>query len=161
VGYTIHVPANKRGSGYQLEYSVVSGNEGGAYKEKGYFSLAGTSADKAKTSIIDVSSKNSTGNDMTLLADTMVPVDAIMLDKYQVTIQSGKTVNLKVKYLPENATNKTIKWTSGNTNVAEVSSRCCQGKSNGNVSYNCKNSQRSNNSIYCQSCSGRKFCLEY
>jgi len=122
VGYTIHVPANKRGSGYQLEYSVVSGNEGGAYKEKGYFSLAGTSADKAKTSIIDVSSKNSTGNDMTLLADTMVPVDAIMLDKYQVTIQSGKTVNLKVKYLPENATNKTIKWTSGNTNVAEVSS---------------------------------------
>jgi len=105
-----------------LEYSVVSGNEGGAYKEKGYFSLAGTSADKAKTSIIDVSSKNSTGNDMTLLADTMVPVDAIMLDKYQVTIQSGKTVNLKVKYLPENATNKTIKWTSGNTNVAEVSS---------------------------------------
>jgi len=35
---------------------------------------------------------------MTLLADTMVPVDAIMLDKYQVTIQSGKTVNLKVKY---------------------------------------------------------------
>jgi len=29
---------------------------------------------------------------MTLLADTMVPVDAIMLDKYQVTIQSGKTV---------------------------------------------------------------------
>jgi len=52
----------------------------------------------------------------------MVPVDAIMLDKYQVTIQSGKTVNLKVKYLPENATNKTIKWTSGNTNVAEVSS---------------------------------------
>jgi len=85
---------------------------------------------------------------MTLLADTMVPVDAIMLDKYQVTIQSGKTVNLKVKYLPENATNKTIKWTSGNTNVARGFVRgCCQGKSNGNVSYNCKNSQRSNNSI--------------
>jgi len=39
VGYTIHVPANKRGSGYQLEYSVVSGNEGGAYKEKDTLAL--------------------------------------------------------------------------------------------------------------------------
>ncbi|RXE59077.1 Ig-like domain-containing protein [Acetivibrio mesophilus] len=122
VGYTINVPANNRDNGYQVEYSVVSGNNDGSYNERGYFSQSGTSSDKARTSIIDVSSRNSTGNDMTLLTNAMVPINAIMLDKYQVTVQSGKTVNLKVKYLPENATNKAIKWTTSNTNVAEVSS---------------------------------------
>lgn len=122
VGYTINVPANNRGNGYQLEYSVVSGNTGGIYNDKGYFSISGTSADKEQASIIDVSSRNSTGNSLTLLTYAMVPVNAIMLDKYQVTVQSGKTVNLKVKYLPENATNKTVKWTTSNSNVAEVSS---------------------------------------
>jgi len=32
-------PPTREASGYQLEYSVVSGNEGGAYKEKDTLAL--------------------------------------------------------------------------------------------------------------------------
>jgi len=122
VSYSIRVPSNNKGNGYRLGYSVTSGNADGLYYEKGYFSQFGTFSDINDASIIDVSTRNSNDRDMTLMTDDMKPVEAIMLDKYQVTIQSGGELKLNVKHLPENATNKTIKWSTSNNNIAEVSS---------------------------------------
>lgn len=122
IPYSIRVPSNNRGNGYRVGYSVTSGNTNGLYYENGYFSRFGTTSDINDASIIDVSTRNSSDRDMTLITDDIKPVEAIMLDKYQVTLQSGGTVKLKVKHLPEDATNKTIKWSTGNTNIAEVSS---------------------------------------
>lgn len=122
VPYSIRVPSNNRGNGYRVGYSVTSGNTDGLYYENGYFSRFGTTTDINDASTIDVSIRNSSDRDMTLITGDMKTVEAIMLDKYQVTLQSGGTINLKVKHLPENATNKTIRWSTSNTNIAEVSS---------------------------------------
>lgn len=122
VPYSISVLSNSRGSGYKLEYTVKSGNTVGLYNDSGYFSQFGTSSDPADAAFIDVSNKNATDKDLILITGGMLPVEAIILDKLAVTLQSGRSVGLDVKFLPENATNKEIKWFTSNTNIAVVSS---------------------------------------
>jgi len=53
-------------------------------------------------------------------ADTKVT--AIKLNKTEVTLDKGKTFQLKAKITPANATNKKVKWTTSNKKVATVSS---------------------------------------
>ena len=49
-----------------------------------------------------------------------VPVQSITLDKTSFNLSIGKSVNLKATISPSNATNKTITWSSSNTNIAKV-----------------------------------------
>lgn len=53
---------------------------------------------------------------------TTVPVTSITLDKTQMAMNIGETVQLKATVLPENATDKTVTWTSTADRVASVSS---------------------------------------
>lgn len=47
----------------------------------------------------------------------------VTLDYAAVTLSAGKTKTLTATLKPTNATNKTVKWTSSNTNVAKVNSK--------------------------------------
>lgn len=49
-----------------------------------------------------------------------VAVTSVNLSKGQLTLQPGQTEQLTAKVLPENATDKTVKWSSSNTAVATV-----------------------------------------
>ena len=51
------------------------------------------------------------------------PVKSITVNKTTVTIKKGKTKQLKASVLPENATNRKVKWTSSDTSVATVDSK--------------------------------------
>lgn len=49
-----------------------------------------------------------------------VPVTEIVLNKLEITLKRGKTETLTANVLPADATDKTIRWTSSDTNVAVV-----------------------------------------
>ena len=55
------------------------------------------------------------------IAATKVLVESIILNKTKATVIKGKTLTLTATVEPEDATNKTIKWTSSNTTIATVS----------------------------------------
>jgi uncharacterized protein YjdB len=50
-----------------------------------------------------------------------IEVTSIQLDKTSVTLFAGETVELTATVSPDNATNKTVTWSSSNTSVATVS----------------------------------------
>ena len=54
------------------------------------------------------------------IIDNTVPVTSISLDKIEATITVGETETLTATVLPENATNKTVTWTSSDETVATV-----------------------------------------
>ena len=55
------------------------------------------------------------------LEPTFINVTSIMLSQTSVTLSSGESVSLTATITPENATNKTITWSSSNTSIATVS----------------------------------------
>ena len=55
------------------------------------------------------------------LEPTLIEVTSITLSQTSVTLSSGESVSLTATIAPENATNKTITWSSSNTSVATVS----------------------------------------
>jgi endo-1,4-beta-D-glucanase Y len=50
-----------------------------------------------------------------------VPVESVVINKKTLELTSGSKETLTISLYPENATNKTTRWTSSNTNVATVS----------------------------------------
>lgn len=53
---------------------------------------------------------------------TFVPVDSVSLNKNSLTLDEGETFQLSATVLPDNATNKTVSYSSNVTDVATVSS---------------------------------------
>ena len=51
-----------------------------------------------------------------------VPVASVLLDKSEATLNAGESLTLAVTILPEDATDKSVTWTSSNDDVATVSS---------------------------------------
>ena len=54
--------------------------------------------------------------------NVILPVDSITLNKTTTSIEVGSTDTLTVNYIPTDATNKTVTWSSSDKNVATVSS---------------------------------------
>ena len=68
---------------------------------------------------------NMSSSDLTIKAFTVntsatVPVSSISLDKSEVSLRVGQTQNLVATVLPNNATNKNIRWSSNNESIATV-----------------------------------------
>lgn len=55
------------------------------------------------------------------IVDNVLP-DSIALDNTNTVLVAGKTVDIKATIAPNNATNKTVTWSSSNTSVATVDS---------------------------------------
>ena len=52
-----------------------------------------------------------------------VSVEGVSLDKTELELSGGETYKLTVTFLPDNATMKSVSWSSSNTSVARVSSK--------------------------------------
>ena len=55
------------------------------------------------------------------VATRVIDVESVTLDQKEATLTVGKSLTLKATVLPDNATDKTVTWTSNNTSVATVS----------------------------------------
>ena len=62
----------------------------------------------------------STTCQVTVTSSKDVPVESVSLDKESVELEIGETETLTATVLPENATDKTVEWTSSNPSVAKV-----------------------------------------
>ena len=65
---------------------------------------------------------------------------SIRLNKTSSTLGKGETITLKAEVSPSNTTNKTVTWTSSNTNVATVSNGKITAKNNGTATITAKTS---------------------
>ena len=65
---------------------------------------------------------------------------SIKLNKTSSTLGKGETITLKAEVSPSNTTNKTVTWTSSNTNVATVSNGKITAKNNGTATITAKTS---------------------
>ncbi|MDO4485588.1 MAG: Ig-like domain-containing protein [Bacillota bacterium] len=115
-------------------YTNKSETESGYKNEKGYnlnISLNGLSAGEEYALVFDngVAGKpqNKTGKYETTLGcqvvfyfSTKTLVDSIKLDKTDISIYHGSTTTISATVAPEDATDKTIVWTSSNEKVATV-----------------------------------------
>ena len=55
------------------------------------------------------------------VATRVIDVESVTLDQKEATLTVGKSLTLKATVLPDNASDKTVTWTSNNTSVATVS----------------------------------------
>ena len=63
----------------------------------------------------------------------MIPVTSVSLSESSATIKQGRATTLSATISPVNASNKTVNWTSSNTNVATVSNGTITGVSAGSA----------------------------
>ena len=90
---------------------------------KDWLGKAGTEATGAKVleSVVDMKAGNDDGVPETWTAKKIVHVESVTLDKTELALTvGGDDVTLKATVLPEDATDKTVTWTSSKTAVATV-----------------------------------------
>ena len=75
----------------------------------------------AGSAVITASSSNGIkANCDIVVKEKVVPVTSVTLDKTSLTLTEGDTQTLTATVKPDNATDKTVTWTSSNTSVAKV-----------------------------------------
>ena len=89
--------------------NVVTVNESGM--------LTAVSAGKASITAMADGKSNSIN---VTVSDGIVPVESISLDEYDILLRKGASQKLTATVLPDNATNKTLTWSSDDTGVAKV-----------------------------------------
>lgn len=75
---------------------------------------------KAGTATITAAAKDASGKKATCSITVNAYVTGVTLNKTKATVYPGKSITLTATVAPSNAGNKTVKWTSSNTNVATV-----------------------------------------
>ena len=73
--------------------------------------------------VADVIATSVDGNHIakcTVTVETWHDVESVTLDKESLTLYTGDSYTLTATILPENATDKTLNWSSSNENVATV-----------------------------------------
>lgn len=79
---------------------------------------------KEGTTVITAAAKDDSGISASCTVQVTIPnvmVTGITLNKTTASVVKGKTVALTATVTPDTATNKTVKWTTSNANVATVS----------------------------------------
>ncbi len=114
-------------AGGSLKYSVASADEkiakAGLKEDK--VVITGVKAGKVKVTVTDTKTKKTAEITVTVKAKTgtatkKVAVTGITLNKTKFVLAEGKTVEVKATVTPENATDKTVVWTSSKPAVAKV-----------------------------------------
>jgi uncharacterized protein YjdB len=88
-------------------------------------------AKSAGTADITVAATDGSGKSATCHVTVIVPVTEIRLNKSSNTLYIGETETLAATIVPSNATNQTLRWTSNNTVVADVTDGLVTAKSAG------------------------------
>ena len=90
-------------------------------KDVAYVNIRGSiTAVSAGTTIITAQAGNYTATCKVTVNKKVISVTGITLDKSTATITEGENITLTATVSPENATDKTVTWTSSNTSVATV-----------------------------------------
>ena len=74
----------------------------------------------AGSATITVKAGNKTAVCRVTVNEKTVAVESVTLDKTEASLQIGETITLTAAVLPENATDKTVAWSSSDTSVATV-----------------------------------------
>ena len=80
------------------------------------------SANHVGTATITCTANDGSGVSASCEVSVMIPVTGVKLDKSSLSLFVNKEATLTATILPDNATDKTVTWTSSNTDVATVSS---------------------------------------
>ncbi|MBR4461089.1 MAG: Ig-like domain-containing protein, partial [Erysipelotrichaceae bacterium] len=75
---------------------------------------------KAGTATITVRTTDDSNLSATCTVTVANPVTSLTLSEYSLTLNKNESYTLTATVLPENATNKTLQWSSSNTNIASV-----------------------------------------
>jgi uncharacterized protein YjdB len=120
--FSLNVPVNEIHGGYNVSYTLEQRDDYPYEFSNGYYSNTGTVNYIGDAYSVDVYNGNVDYIKIPLLAGGTIPAEGIVMNKHQVSMTAGSTLNLGVRFYPEYVTNKTITWSSDNTNVAKVSS---------------------------------------
>ncbi|MGM9858919.1 MAG: Ig-like domain-containing protein [Bacilli bacterium] len=103
------------------------------------------------TCTIQVTQPSSSGggdsgeNNETPPEESIIDVTAVKLDKTLYSLKKGETCTLVATVLPSNASDKTITWTSSDTNIATVNNGVVEAKNVGETQIKAT----ANNGLYC------------
>lgn len=78
---------------------------------------------KGGTVTITCTAKDGSGASASAKVTVITAVNSIQMSKRQIAVMKGSSTSVSYTLLPNDATNKNIKWTSSNTNVATVDSK--------------------------------------
>ena len=104
----------------------------------GEVTITAKAGDKSATCTVTVTAKQSTED-----PDDPIAVEGITLDKTTATVEEGATVTLTATVTPENATDKTVTWSTSNEAIATVSGGVVTGVKAGEVTITAKAGDKS------------------
>ncbi len=104
----------------------------------GEVTITAKAGDKSATCTVTVTAKQSTED-----PDDPIVVTGITLDKTTATVKEGATVTLTATVTPENATDKTVTWSTSNEAIATVSGGVVTGVKAGEVTITAKAGDKS------------------
>ena len=104
----------------------------------GEVTITAKAGDKSATCTVTVTAKQGTED-----PDDPIVVTGITLDKTTATVEEGATVTLTATVTPENATDKTVTWSTSNETIATVSGGVVTGVKAGEVTITAKAGDKS------------------
>ena len=104
----------------------------------GEVTITAKAGDKSATCTVTVTAKQGTED-----PDDPIVVTGITLDKTTATVEEGATVTLTATVTPENATDKTVTWSTSNEAIATVSGGVVTGVKAGEVTITAKAGDKS------------------
>ena len=104
----------------------------------GEVTITAKAGDKSATCTVTVTAKQSTED-----PDDPIVVTGITLDKTTATVEEGATVTLTATVTPDNATDKTVTWSTSNEAIATVSGGVVTGVKAGEVTITAKAGDKS------------------
>ena len=93
---------------------------------------------KVGKAIITAKAGNKSASATVVVKSAVVPVQSITLNKTSASINVGASVSLKATVKPDNATNKTVTWTTSSSTIATVVNGKVTGKKAGTVTITAK-----------------------
>ena len=104
----------------------------------GEVTITAKAGDKSATCTVTVKAKQGTED-----PDDPIAVEGITLDKTTATVEEGATVTLTATVTPDNATDKTVTWSTSNEAIATVSGGVVTGVKAGEVTITAKAGDKS------------------
>ncbi|HIR29763.1 MAG TPA: Ig-like domain-containing protein [Candidatus Coproplasma stercorigallinarum] len=104
----------------------------------GEVTITAKAGDKSATCTVTVTAKQGTED-----PEDPIAVEGITLDKTTATVEEGATVTLTATVTPDNATDKTVTWSTSNETIATVSGGVVTGVKAGEVTITAKAGDKS------------------
>lgn len=121
--YAATVSSNPSVTGYRVSYYLNSSSSDG-YLSSGYYYQGGTTTNYSAATFVDVRAGDVSSINLRLLPTDITLPSSISLDKATAALTAGQTEQLTVSVLPDETSDKSVRWTiqsESTYNVATVS----------------------------------------